>query len=266
MVNPDQLICSDSQPLYYCEAGDADGSPIIMIHGWGADHRYFDFQLEPLKKYRLIIPELEGLGSSPEPPEYSIHREAVKVVQLALGLGIDKAAILGHSLGGMVAQEIALSFPDFVHALILEDTSPGVRNFPLTQLVTAFSFLLCGTTPGLRKFLAKRWGIAYENSDGAAGALIAEYAWGSCSKTLARYVKAMRRWNALPHLDSIRIPTLVVQGELDRMIHMRQARTLVEKINSSELVTISGSGHTPHLERPEAFNLEVTAYLERIGW
>lgn len=266
MGSQDEFTCTDSAQLFFCEAENAKGNSIILIHGWGADHRYFDFQLKPLSKFRVIIPELEGLGSTPEPPEYSIHRQAEKVHQLAASLGISQAVIIGHSMGGMIAQEIALSFPDFVQGLILEDTSPGLGNFLMTRIMTYFSHLLCGTTPGIREFLAKRWAISYRNSDGAAGALIAEYAWGSCSKILVKYVKAMRLWNSLPSLNWIRVPTLVIHGEMDRMISIRQAEALSENIPSAELVTIPESGHTPHLERPDLFNEHMTSFLKRIGW
>ncbi|MCK4613856.1 MAG: alpha/beta hydrolase [Thermoplasmata archaeon] len=252
--------------LSFMEAGNPGGSPIILVHGWGADHRYFEPQIDALAEHRLIIPDLEGFGSSPAPSEYSISLQAEKVYKLACSLGIKNAVVLGHSMGGMIAQEIALSYPDLVRGLILTDTSPGMKDFPFSRFIMALSPFLYLTTPGLRESLALRWAISYRNSKGAAGGMISEYARTACPRVLVRYVRAMRQWSSLSRLEKIRVPTLIIHGELDRAIPLKHSGTIKDRILISKLVIIPDSGHTPHLENPEAFNRVVKDFLERLTW
>jgi len=261
---PESLECHGSHPLFYCEAGDPAGPSIIMIHGWGADHRYFDFQLEALKDYRLIIPDLEGLGSTPPPPEYSISREAEMVYTLARVLGIEDAVVLGHSMGGMIAQELSLAHPEFVRALILEGTSPDLLHFLLTRFITYFARTLCITTPGIRSFIAKRFVIDPRNREGAAGGMLEEYAWSSCSKNLVKYVKAMKKWSSLSRLTQLSLPVLIIHGEMDKLLQPIHAECLRDSIHGSELVLVPDSGHIPHLECPNAFNRSIVEFIEKV--
>ncbi len=253
--------------LDFIEAGNPDGKPVILIHGWGADHRYFEFQIEGLKDFRLILPDLEGLGSSPEPEsgKYSIQDQAAKVYGLGCSLGIENAIVIGHSMGGMVAQELALTYPEFVTGLVLANTSPGLRHFSFTRFLMLFPRSICITPKKMKEIVALHWILIPESREGAAGGLVAEYARMACGKKLVKYVGAMKHWSSMERLEEIRIPTLIIHGESDRLISGSHVNTLNEMIPLSKLLTIKNSAHVPHLENPEEFNAAVMNFMRRFA-
>jgi pimeloyl-ACP methyl ester carboxylesterase len=259
-----ELECLPGTTLYHCTAGDPKGIPIILIHGWGADHRYFDFQLEVLKDFRLILPDIEGFGSSStekKPRSFSIKDQADKIHRLALSLGIEDAIIIGHSMGGMIALEIARTHPSFVRGLILEDTSPGLRRVRFTNTISALGFLLYGAPGPLRRFFALRWAISFEHSSPEAKGMITEYATISCCASLVRYVKAMRKWSFQSDVATMEIPTLILRGQEDRLLGADHTVLLETCFPESRTMILPECGHSPHLERPTLFNESILDFI-----
>lgn len=261
------LECVPGTNLYYCIAGNPEGKPVFLIHGWGTDHRYFDFQLKPLQDYRLIIPDLEGFGSSStekKPKSFSIQDQADKIHRLANHLGIGSAVVIGHSMGGMIALELAHTKPDFIKGLVLEDTSPGLRLVRFSNIISAFGFLIYGAVKPLRVYVARRWAISYEHASETAKGMITEYARTNCCKTLVRYVRAMRKWSVPDNGSSLEMPALIIQGSEDRLLGADHTKLLEGHLPNSRTVIIERSGHSPHLEQPEAFNREVLIELKEV--
>jgi len=264
------LECIQGSPLYYCAAGNASGRSLIFLHGWGADHRYFDYQLAAFREYSLIIPDLDGFGSSSSenvPRRFSIKEQAEKVFQLARSLEVESALLIGHSMGGMIAQELALSHPEFVNGLILEDTSPGLRHLPRSNILSMFGSFIYGAPRPLRQIVARNLAISRKHASDAVVGIIEEYARVTCCKVLVRYVKAMRKWSSLERLDQLSIPTLIIRGDEDTTLGEGHTELLGRNIPSSRSVVIPECGHSPHLERPDSFNAEVHRFLsETVQW
>ena len=264
------LVCAQGFPLYHCAAGNPGGKPLIFLHGWGADHRYFEYQLEAFKDHRLIIPDLQGFGSSSSevvPKRFSIKEQAEKVFQLTRSVGIESAVVMGHSMGGMIAQELALSHPEVVSGLVLEDTTPGLRHLPRTNLLSLFGFLIYAAPRPVRLMIARKWAISRDHASDAVVGMIEEYARVTCCRVLVRYVRAMRKWSSLERLHLLTIPTLIIRGEEDATLKNGHAELLKRTIPSSKAVTIPNCGHTPHLEAPDTFNAEVKKFLsDTLQW
>lgn len=241
-----------------------------MIHGWGADHRYFEYQLEAFKDYKLIIPDLQGFGSSSTSPvvakKFSIPEQAELIYQLARSQNIESAVIVGHSMGGMVAQELALSHPEFVSGLVLEGTSSGLKSHWRSSILSMLGPLIYLAVKPMRVFLAKRWAISNTYASETVKGLITEYASVTCCKVLVRYVKAMRKWSSLDRLHNIVIPCLIVHGSEDRLLGKVHTTLLQSNLQNARTIEMERSGHTPHLEIPEIFNGELKKYLKAINW
>lgn len=205
--------------------------------------------------FRVLTFDLRGHGESDKPEiEYSISLLAEDLFQLLNRLSIKGTAIIGHSMGGMIAQEFCLKHQDEMSTLILCSTaSSGVETvtsgFDIPTLVDEIK------TKGFDKMIsesASSWFTASIPSSLVDFTLrenlkTSPYAAVSC-------LKAMLDWDARQKIQNIKILTLIVVGEEDAIIPPSLSRKLHEKIPKSELVTIKNCGHMVYLENPNELN------------
>lgn len=226
------------------------GEPILMVMGMTMSMRAW-FRILPgmSEKYRAITFDNRGVGGSDRPLKAfttaDMARDAIAVMDAA---GIERAHVLGASLGGMVAQRIALEHPERVRTLMLACTSASqngdagrsVRTTsalalrPLLGVKRAFTLL----APSLysRRTLMERPGLVEED-------LHQRMADRPPMKTAYYQLLAALRHDTRARLGEIKAPTLVIQGEQDRIISPSCARYLAEHIPSSELVVLPHCGH-----------------------
>ncbi|HEY7354861.1 MAG TPA: alpha/beta fold hydrolase [Ktedonobacterales bacterium] len=118
----DRLLGAGDQATFYYEAGPLNGQPVLLIHGFGGTARNFTLNIGPLAEagFRVIAPELWGMGRSAKPRgRYSLDRWVDQLVGLMDGLGMPRAAVMGHSMGGAVAVRLARRYPERVTRLAL---------------------------------------------------------------------------------------------------------------------------------------------------
>lgn len=259
--------------LVVAEAG-AGGRPLLLLHGFtGAKEDFADW-IEPLAASgrHVVAPDLRGHGASAKPPgedAYGIERFADDVVALLDALGWDRCTLLGHSMGGMIAQEVALRVPGRLDALILMDTSsgpvaidPAMRDAALhvvrTRGMDALADLLAGRpgpldTPASRRVLAERPGFAEENERKLRACSPAMYA--------AMATEITERPDGLSRLAGLAVPTLVLVGEQDEPF-LEPSRRLCDTIPGARLVVVPDAGHSPQFEAPEAWWAALTGFLD----
>ncbi|QFY11310.1 alpha/beta fold hydrolase [Nonomuraea phyllanthi] len=119
--------------LVYREEGDPASPPLVLIHGRTADHNDWNGITQHFAaRYHVVVPDLRGHGASARPGSYAVTEMAEDVVALLDHLGMGRVTLIGHSLGGVVAYQVAMNHPDRAERLVLEDPPPPVpfRNRP----------------------------------------------------------------------------------------------------------------------------------------
>ena len=254
--------------IYYRERGE--GYPVFLIHGYTGNFRNWALQVPVLsREFRTISMDHRGHGYSDKPTEaedYSLELMAEDAYGLLEHLGIRECYVVGHSMGGVVAQLLALNHPEPVRALVLVDTAAEVPD---------------GFHPQERALLldiAREQGMeaVFEeqlraNPMGeqlrAQPALLAVWRQQVLMTSREAYLYAARAMVAgqsiLDKLGAIEVPTVVVCGENDDPF-MGPCRHIHERIPGSEFVIIPGAGHTPQIEKPADFNHALTGFLSRV--
>jgi pimeloyl-ACP methyl ester carboxylesterase len=246
----------DGLTLWYAEAGS--GPPVIFVAGVMSDHTTWDFIVPRLQGLRAITPDNRDIGnSSIARRDYSVRDMAGDVLALMGHLGLERASIVGHSLGGKIAQELALLAPSRVDKLVLVCSSAqhDLQSRSLTELwislreeiaddlVFAQTICLCAMGPStLAKVplrdAAELWMARAPLQRGSA---------------FIRSVEASLANDTLARLGDIQAPTLVVYADCDRIFPSGHGEQLVAGIPGAQGVLMENCGHAPMSERPADF-------------
>jgi 3-oxoadipate enol-lactonase len=249
--------------LHYERAGS--GPALLLLHGIGSNSRSFRHQLVELSSgFDVIAWDAPGYGrsSDPEAP-FSLEDLADCAAELLAELGIERAHVLGVSLGGVVAQLVYHRHPRRVRSLILADTNPGggALHEP------AHSDRVRERLESLERLGAR--GMAEQRapnllSPGAPSPLLAEIIDIMAEVRPAGYraaALALGATDLTPLLGEINAPTLVIHGDRDAVVPLETGRFLSEAIPGARLVVIPGAGHVSNQEQPAAFNAAVRDFL-----
>ena len=251
-----------------CYKVRGDGQPLIMIIGFAsAQNTLFSLARAFAKHYRVVTLDNRGVGGSDKPPgPYSISMMANDTVGLMDFLGIDKVDLMGGSMGGMVAQQIAIEHPHRVDKLILFSTSADGRwVFDLADATTpnwnrSQSDL---ASADLRKLIVA---IVSRTSNRMFTRLVLvalaklQVRFGTLTG-LAGQMEAMMTHNVLDRLHLIQAPTLVLAGSKDRLIEPQLSEVLASRIPGAKLVIVDGGSHVVVGEMGGRFKKEVLDFL-----
>ena len=255
--------------LYYETSGD--GPTVMMLHGYTGSHSDWAAQVPVLSpKYRVVTMDHRGHGQSDAPSsagDYSVKIMAEDAYGLLQHLGIRRSCIMGHSMGGFMALEIALKYPESVSALVLVDTSSGeferapgyaelratLDELARTQgMEAAFEHNAAHNPMTIEHFQrhperreASRQKMLHTSVDG-----------------YVHVAASFARWESLTaRLSEVKAPTLIVVGDEDAPF-LKPSRVMEESIANAKLAVIAGSGHSPHEETPDALNEVVLSFLD----
>ena len=232
-----------------------DGSPLVFVHGYfgGAGH-WTDQIAYFAPRFDVIAPNLAGFGDSAHlaAPE-SIATHAAQVWATLDGLGIDRIALLGHSMGGMVVQEMVAQQPNRVARLILYGTGcVGLLPGRFETLDASRARIRRDGVEATMRMIAATWLTDGEEASGYA-ACLAEGLKATEQAALAS-LKAWENWNGTTNLARIVAPTLVVWGDRDRSYPRAQIDALMNGIPDARLALMPGRAHAAHLEDPAGFH------------
>ena len=267
--------------LYYEEHGSGD--PLVLIMGLAADSMAWLFQIPDFSKgYRTIVFDNRGVGRSSKPPgPYSIHQMADDTAGLLDVLGIARTHVVGVSMGGMIAQELALRHPQRVRGLVLACTYPEPdadverqRQFSTTELggtITAGGEVQIDVSAlDPMRFFQQLLPLAFSEQFIAnelpklielfSGAL----QYGFSLEAILGQVAAVMSHKATDRLHHITSPTLVITGDADRLVSPANSDILAKHIPGARLVKVSGGSHGFNFETPEVFNREVLSFLATV--
>jgi pimeloyl-ACP methyl ester carboxylesterase len=262
-------LVSDA-PLAHLRWGDS-GPLVVLMHGVGGGREAWGDTASGTGAalagagFRALAIDFPGYGLSPAIDPYDLAGMASAVERLIRSQGEQSAILVGHSMGGMVAQELAATFADRVAALVLASTSPAFGkpggDWQQAFLQSRFAPLDAGLgMAGLAAQLVPGMvapGVPLERQ-AAAQALMA----GVPEATYRLAVAALVAFDRRANLPFLRVPTLVITGEHDRTAAPEVARRMAERIEGSQLQIVPGAGHLLNIEQPEAFNSALLRFLK----
>lgn len=273
----ERVIDAGGLGLAVVEAG-AGGAPLLLVHGWTGAKEDFDDWIGPIaaEGWHVVAPDLRGHGASAKPgaeDDHSFELLAGDLLALADSLGWDRFALIGHSMGGMVAQHLALRAGVRIAGLVLMDTHHGpleldpavvqagidaartVGTGAIADLMVASSgpgpldteahLRLCRDRPG---YAERGPATTRATSAAAFAALLAEIAGGR---------------DRLDDLTTLRMPVLVLVGEQDEPF-LAASRRMTEVILGAELAVVPDAGHSPQFEAPSAWWAALAPFLRSL--
>jgi len=254
--------------IYYEEHGS--GEPLLLIMGWGGNAASWRPQLAGLAEhFRVIAFDNRGVGrtSAPEGP-YTIPQMAQDATGLMDELDIRRAHIFGISMGGMIAQELAIEQPNRIDKLVLGCTSPGsTQAAGVAQLHgDVASFRDQNGQHDLewfQEFLLRLW---TQDAMTKATAELQDFVlslirFPPTSHGLIHQAEAVLSHNTYDRLSQIQHETLVITGDEDPLIHPENSVILAERIPNARLMVFEGLRHAFHLEKPHLANDAILEFL-----
>lgn len=253
------LVRPDGCSLHYELYGPEAASSLILLEGMGGDIPGWRRNIPNLAaEHRLIAYDFRGNGRSDKPDAPATMSTFVgDTLALLDHLGVGAVHVYGQSFGGMVGQEMALTHPESVAALVLGCTHAGPRRAARVDPPAK--------VPKDKPYLA----LYSESLARGHPEHIAEDILVSSQNPQPRHARrrqweAMQEWDAWDRLDQIRCPALVLHGTEDRLISPRNAQMLAQGIPGAMLFLLEGAGHVYHSEQPEAVDQVVLDFLRKV--
>jgi len=252
---------------FYYEVEGA-GEPLILIRGFGSNADHWHPQVVAFSPhFRVVTFDNRGIGRSGKPDvPYSISMMADDAVGILDGIGISGAHVLGLSMGGMIAQNIAVRYPEKVNALVLTCTHCGgdhaIRAREEVQKNFA-DFIYNGSLEAGQKAIKS---LFAEKTFTEAPEIFQRYQeisgkFPSDIDTLRRQREAIAAHDAWDDLPNIQAPTLILTGSEDAVVPAENSDILAERIPDAQLKIFEGGGHQFLIEQADAFNQTVLDFL-----
>ena len=249
------------QDIYVSETGK--GFPLVLVHGFLGSSEMWMPQIEYFKSnFNVITIDLPGFGKSNKIKSYdSINLMAQVIVYNLKKKGIKKFHLLGHSMGGMIVQEIAKISIESISKLICYGTGP-TGNIPgrFETINQSREKLKSEGLEVMANRIAKTWFI---NEDKAKFFYLCLKAGKEATQVAAdNALIAMKNWSGMNYLKEINKETLIIWGDQDRAYNFDQVDILNKNISNSRLKIFKGFSHNVHLENPQEFNECVIEFLK----
>jgi len=269
-------------------ASPANGRTVVLLHGKNFFGAYWRETIKALTAagFRVVVPDQVGFGKSDKADiHYSFHQLARNTRRLLDTLGVLKAVIVGHSMGGMVATRFALLYPETTEKLVLENPI-GLEDYrvgvPFQSVDQAEATERQSTAASIRKYHATYYPGGYPAAhDQWLLPLVAQLAspdFGRVARANALTFDMIYQQPVSYEFGQLAVPTLLVIGQADRTVvgkalikdpkvltRMGQypalGRSTAAQIKGAQLVELPGVGHIPHLEAPAAFHKALLAFL-----
>jgi pimeloyl-ACP methyl ester carboxylesterase len=268
----------DGAPVNYVDIGSGDVEPIVFVHGLGGQwQNWLENIPRAAQERRVIALDLPGFGLSPAPPEeITISGYGRTVNALCEHLGLGRVELVGNSMGGYIAAEVAIQFPERVDQLILVSaagiSSADLAHEPILALGRIASALVTWTAA------RDRWIASRPKSRHLALQLVARHPSrlkadlayegffiGTGKPGFEDALRACLEYDFRDRLPEIQRPTLIVWGEKDSIIPVQDAQEFERLIPDSRKVVMEDTGHVAMAERPGAFNELMLSFLAEHG-
>ncbi len=269
----------DGTPINYVDVGSGDEEPVVLVHGLGGQWQNWLENIPRLAQERRVLAlDLPGFGLTPEPSdgEITIRGYGRCVDAFCEKLGLGEVDMVGNSMGGFVAAEVAIQFPERVARLALVSaagiTSADALQAPILTIGRLATAIATNTAAQDRQLAARpitrhaslslvarhprllKADLAYEGFFKGAG-----------KPGFNAALRACLDYDFRDRLPDVKVPTLIVWGEKDSIIPVRDADEFERLIEDSRKVVMKDTGHIPMAERPQAFNDVLVEFLAETG-
>jgi pimeloyl-ACP methyl ester carboxylesterase len=264
-------VPAGGSPVNVVDLGE--GPPIVWVHGLGGSWQNWLEQLPTFaERHRCVALDLPGFGASPMPEEdLSIPGYGRRLGAVMDALGIESAVLVGNSMGGFIAAELAVQSPQRVEKLVLVSAAGiSTEHFLRRPLVTAARLTRYGAVwvggrsheltrrPRARRLIAS---VVIRYPHRLPAALVAEQVRGTGKPGFVGALDALISYRIRDRLGEIEVPTLIVWGTGDRLVPVRDADSFERRIPEARKTIFEDTGHLPQLERPAAFNAVLRDFL-----
>ena len=248
------------QDIYIGDEGK--GFPLVLVHGFLGSSTMWKPQIDFLKNhFRVITPDLPGFGKSKKAKSHnSIQSLSNLILDCLEEKKIRKFHLLGHSMGGMIVQEMTKNKGDKISKLICYSTGPKGEMPGRFETVDASRENL--KKNGLKEMarnIAKTWFVKGE--DAKYFDVCIEAGRQTSMEAADNSLVAFKNWNGVETLKNIKNETLIIWGDKDKSYNLKQAKTLEKNISNSSLIIFNGCAHNVHLEKIDEFNRTVLNFI-----
>jgi len=263
-------IVINNLTVSYSDHGPDDAPVIIFIHGFPFNKSMWDVQMAALKdNYRVIAYDIRGHGNSdPGIDDFFIELFVNDLLRLMKKLGIEKSILCGLSLGGYVALNAILKYPDSFDGLILNDTqciadTPEIKE---NRCIAIIRIKEKGVGQYADESIKKLFSPGSFTKKKNVVATVREMIISTTKHSLCNTLHALaERKETCSRLQEINIPVLIMVGKEDKITPIAAAQLMHEKILNSKLEIIQHAGHLSNLENPTAFNTHLVNFLKLVG-
>ena len=248
--------------IYWDEQGRGEPVLLIMGLGWESDMWY---RSRPVlsERYRTIVFDNRGVGRSDVPAgPYPISLMASDAAAVLDEAGIESAHLFGVSMGGMIAQEFALQYPNRVRSLILGCTSAGGPTAVRPEPAVLNALMSPGTTAD--EFAATINPFLYDSRtprERIEEDMVLRRRWWPNPAGYTAQLQGILAWEAYSRLPNIKAPTLVIHGGSDQLVPPENGELIADRIRDAKLVTIPHAGHVLATDQPDAVHRAVLEFL-----
>jgi len=251
----------DNINLHYETAGQ--GQPLLFLNGLGMSVRDWERQVAYFStSYRVITFDYRGQGSSDKPAgPYSIPLFCDDTVRLLMAANVWPAHMVGLSMGGMIAFQMAVSHPELLRSMVIVNSGPDLMQRTRVQKIEFLRRRFIVRVFGMRmmaKILADRL-FPREGQESLRGEMAQRWAQND-KDAYNNTVKALRDWSVSKYLGEIRCPTLVISADQDNT-PVKYKEQYVSRMPDARLAVIPNSRHYTPLDQPEIFNEIVAEFL-----
>lgn len=264
-----RALTDDGVRIHYQEFGRADGEPVLMVQGLGTDSRGWLGQRRAFgRRYRCLATDHRGLGRSDRPDTpVDLPRLVDDLVAVLDDAGVERAHVMGASMGGILAQLLAITHPDRVSSLVLACTACHHTAWR-RELLAEWADL--ARTQGMRGFANRnmRWIVGSRSMRrfwpvmGVLGPAMMS----APVNTFVGQIDAILSMDdsIRAELSTIHVPTLVIVGSQDILTPLADSEELAERIPGAELAVVRGGAHGFMFEHAVTYNRVVTGFLDRV--
>jgi pimeloyl-ACP methyl ester carboxylesterase len=255
--------------IHYVEEGK--GPAVVFAHGFCMDHTMYAAQFEDLPdSYRCTAWDMRGHGRSECPPgPWTMQDLVVDLIAFIEGVNARPCHLVGMSIGGMIGMRVAMQREDLVRSLVLIDTTAGVYPDDLVSVYRGFQEQIA-ENDGIPDELAEGtlpifYGPTYMDANPEALKFHIEREQAMPATALVQGLEALiGRDSLIERLGEIRVPTLVIHGEVDQALDVTDGEALAEGIPGADLIRVPDAGHTTPLETPDVVNEALAGFFARV--
>ena len=241
---------------------EGNGFPLVLVHGFLGSSKMWEPQIDFFKDYfRVITPDLPGFGRSNKAKSHnSIQSIANLLLDCLEEKKIDKFHLLGHSMGGMIVQEMAKKSGGKISKLVCYSTGPrGEMPGRFETVDQSRENIKKNGLEVTAKNIAQTWFVLGEKAKYFD--LCLEAGKQTSIEAADNALIAIKNWHGVKNLQDIKNNTLIIWGDKDKSYNLEQVQTLEKNISDSNLVIFKGCAHNVHLEQPDQFNHTIKDFL-----